>query len=158
MYWPAFYLFIKNWTNSVLYSKFLFYDWIPSAFSAQLYALYDVYYCVPWLWLVQVVKMSRRVAGLERQNTERRQTELVLFSLLLSACLINGWLWMRRWQHYKSSRARQLQHCTYSCSSDLHGCIRSIPIMVNCSYRGLSSEWGVNVCTIHYIMCAVRSC
>ncbi|CAM4670861.1 unnamed protein product [Leuciscus chuanchicus] len=44
----------------------------------------------------QVVKMSRRVAGLERQNTERRQTELVLFSLLLSACLINGWLWMRR--------------------------------------------------------------
>ncbi|XP_067280113.1 mitochondrial fission factor-like isoform X2 [Pseudorasbora parva] len=44
----------------------------------------------------QVVKMSRRVAGLERQNAERRQTELVLFSLLLSACLINGWLWMRR--------------------------------------------------------------
>ncbi|XP_056118201.1 mitochondrial fission factor-like isoform X3 [Rhinichthys klamathensis goyatoka] len=44
----------------------------------------------------QVVKMSRRVAGLERQNTERRQTELVLFSLLLSACLINGWVWMRR--------------------------------------------------------------
>ncbi|KAG1970070.1 mitochondrial fission factor [Pimephales promelas] len=44
----------------------------------------------------QVVKMSRRVAGLERQNTERRQTELLLFSLLLSACLINGWLWMRR--------------------------------------------------------------
>ncbi|XP_067231082.1 mitochondrial fission factor-like isoform X1 [Chanodichthys erythropterus] len=44
----------------------------------------------------QVVKMSRRIAGLERQNAERRQTELVLFSLLLSACLINGWLWMRR--------------------------------------------------------------
>ncbi|XP_051959613.1 mitochondrial fission factor-like isoform X1 [Xyrauchen texanus] len=44
----------------------------------------------------QVVKMSRRIAGLERQNAERRQTELVLFSLLLSACLINSWLWMRR--------------------------------------------------------------
>ncbi|KTF88374.1 hypothetical protein cypCar_00012004 [Cyprinus carpio] len=44
----------------------------------------------------QVVKMSRRIAGLERQNTEHKQTELVLFSLLLSACLINGWLWMRR--------------------------------------------------------------
>ncbi|XP_058615017.1 mitochondrial fission factor-like isoform X2 [Onychostoma macrolepis] len=44
----------------------------------------------------QVVKMSRRIAGLERQNAEHRQTELVLFSLLLSACLINGWLWMRR--------------------------------------------------------------
>ncbi|XP_037401594.1 mitochondrial fission factor-like isoform X3 [Pygocentrus nattereri] len=44
----------------------------------------------------QVVKMSRRIAGLERQNAERRQNELVLFSLLLSACLLNGWLWMRR--------------------------------------------------------------
>ncbi|XP_016405619.1 mitochondrial fission factor homolog B-like [Sinocyclocheilus rhinocerous] len=44
----------------------------------------------------QVVKMSRRIAGLERQNAEHRQTELVLFSMLLSACLINGWLWMRR--------------------------------------------------------------
>ncbi|XP_055035984.2 mitochondrial fission factor isoform X1 [Misgurnus anguillicaudatus] len=44
----------------------------------------------------QVVKMSRRIAGLERQNVEHRQTELVLFSLLASACLINGWLWMRR--------------------------------------------------------------
>uniref|UniRef100_A0A8C7JC37 Mitochondrial fission factor n=1 Tax=Oncorhynchus kisutch TaxID=8019 RepID=A0A8C7JC37_ONCKI len=45
---------------------------------------------------VQVVKMSRRLAGLEKQNTEHRQTELVLFSLLLSACLLNGWLWIRR--------------------------------------------------------------
>ncbi|KAI2651098.1 Mitochondrial fission factor [Labeo rohita] len=44
----------------------------------------------------QVVKMSRRIAGLERQNAEHKQTELVLFSLLLSACLINGWLWLRR--------------------------------------------------------------
>ncbi|XP_045573105.1 mitochondrial fission factor homolog B isoform X4 [Salmo salar] len=44
----------------------------------------------------QVVKMSRRLAGLERQNAECRQTELVLFSLLLSACLLNGWLWIRR--------------------------------------------------------------
>ncbi|CAB1352456.1 unnamed protein product [Coregonus sp. 'balchen'] len=44
----------------------------------------------------QVVKMSRRLAGLERQNAERRQTELVLFSLFLSACLLNGWLWIRR--------------------------------------------------------------
>ncbi|KAI7795821.1 mitochondrial fission factor-like isoform X1 [Triplophysa rosa] len=44
----------------------------------------------------QVVKMSRRIACLDRQNAERRQTELVLFSLLASACLINGWLWMRR--------------------------------------------------------------
>ncbi|XP_059382734.1 mitochondrial fission factor-like isoform X2 [Carassius carassius] len=44
----------------------------------------------------QVLKMSRRIAGLERQSTEHRQTELLLFSLLLSACLLNGWLWMRR--------------------------------------------------------------
>ncbi|KAJ8385396.1 hypothetical protein AAFF_G00189220 [Aldrovandia affinis] len=44
----------------------------------------------------QVVKMSRRLASLERQNMEHRQTELLLFSLLASACLLNGWLWMRR--------------------------------------------------------------
>ncbi|XP_052443868.1 mitochondrial fission factor isoform X2 [Carassius gibelio] len=44
----------------------------------------------------QVLKMSRRIAGLERQSAEHRQTELLLFSLLLSACLLNGWLWMRR--------------------------------------------------------------
>ncbi|KAL0994449.1 hypothetical protein UPYG_G00122410 [Umbra pygmaea] len=44
----------------------------------------------------QVVKMSRRLAGLERQNAERRHTERLLFSLLLSACVLNGWLWMRR--------------------------------------------------------------
>ncbi|XP_049322684.1 mitochondrial fission factor-like isoform X4 [Astyanax mexicanus] len=44
----------------------------------------------------QVLKMSRRIAGLERQNAERKQNELVLLTLLLSACLLNGWLWMRR--------------------------------------------------------------
>ncbi|XP_036381411.1 mitochondrial fission factor-like [Megalops cyprinoides] len=44
----------------------------------------------------QVVKMSRRLAALERQNLEHRQTEMVLFSLLVSACLLNGWLWLRR--------------------------------------------------------------
>ncbi|KAG7260197.1 hypothetical protein CRUP_015348 [Coryphaenoides rupestris] len=43
-----------------------------------------------------VLKMSRRLAGLERQNAERRNTEMLLFSLLLSACLLNGWLWVRR--------------------------------------------------------------
>ncbi|XP_029925680.1 mitochondrial fission factor-like isoform X2 [Myripristis murdjan] len=44
----------------------------------------------------QVLKMSRRLAGLERQNAERKNTEVVLFSLLLSACLLNAWLWIRR--------------------------------------------------------------
>ncbi|XP_076024450.1 mitochondrial fission factor homolog A-like isoform X2 [Genypterus blacodes] len=44
----------------------------------------------------QVVKMSRRLAALERHNTERRNSELVLFSLLFSACLLNTWLWIRR--------------------------------------------------------------
>ncbi|XP_028838694.1 mitochondrial fission factor homolog B-like isoform X1 [Denticeps clupeoides] len=44
----------------------------------------------------QVLKLSRRLAALERQNAERRQTELVLFSLLVSTCLVNVWLWMRR--------------------------------------------------------------
>ncbi|XP_044227680.1 mitochondrial fission factor-like isoform X3 [Thunnus albacares] len=44
----------------------------------------------------QVMKMSRRLAALERHNTERRNTEVVLFSLLFSACLLNMWLWIRR--------------------------------------------------------------
>ncbi|XP_062867088.1 mitochondrial fission factor-like isoform X2 [Trichomycterus rosablanca] len=44
----------------------------------------------------QMMKMNRRIAGLERQNAERKQNELLLFSLLLSGFMINGWLWMRR--------------------------------------------------------------
>ncbi|KAF7697355.1 hypothetical protein HF521_005773 [Silurus meridionalis] len=44
----------------------------------------------------QMMKMNRRIACLEKQNAERKQSEVVLFSLLLSACLINGWLWMRK--------------------------------------------------------------
>ncbi|XP_055004323.1 mitochondrial fission factor-like isoform X1 [Boleophthalmus pectinirostris] len=44
----------------------------------------------------QVVKMSRRLASLERHNSERRSTEFVLFCLLGSACLLNAWLWIRR--------------------------------------------------------------
>lgn len=44
----------------------------------------------------QVLKMSRRLAALERHNSERRNTEFVLFSLLCSACLLNAWLWIRR--------------------------------------------------------------
>lgn len=44
----------------------------------------------------QVLKMSRRLAALERHDSERRNTEFVLFSLLGSACLLNAWLWIRR--------------------------------------------------------------
>ncbi|XP_074527612.1 mitochondrial fission factor homolog A-like isoform X2 [Halichoeres trimaculatus] len=44
----------------------------------------------------QVIKMSRRLAALERHSAERRNAELVLFSLLLSACVLNVWLWIRR--------------------------------------------------------------
>ncbi|CAJ1064453.1 mitochondrial fission factor-like isoform X2 [Xyrichtys novacula] len=44
----------------------------------------------------QVIKMSRRLAALERHSAERKNAELVLFSLLLSACMINVWLWIRR--------------------------------------------------------------
>uniref|UniRef100_A0AAV2JGK3 Mff-like domain-containing protein n=1 Tax=Knipowitschia caucasica TaxID=637954 RepID=A0AAV2JGK3_KNICA len=43
-----------------------------------------------------VLKMSRRLAALERHNCERQNTELVLFCLLGSACLLNAWLWIRR--------------------------------------------------------------
>ncbi|XP_040007369.1 mitochondrial fission factor-like isoform X1 [Xiphias gladius] len=44
----------------------------------------------------QLKKMSRRLAVLERHNAERRNTGVVLFSLLFSACLLNAWLWIRR--------------------------------------------------------------
>ncbi|XP_018556399.1 mitochondrial fission factor-like isoform X5 [Lates calcarifer] len=44
----------------------------------------------------QVMKMSRRLAALERHNAERRKTEVILFSLLFSTCLLNTWLWIRR--------------------------------------------------------------
>ncbi|XP_056141118.1 mitochondrial fission factor-like isoform X3 [Lampris incognitus] len=44
----------------------------------------------------QLMKMSRRLVSLERQNAERKNTEVALFSLLLSACLLNVWLWIRR--------------------------------------------------------------
>ncbi|GLD47310.1 mitochondrial fission factor homolog B-like isoform X1 [Lates japonicus] len=44
----------------------------------------------------QVMKMSRRLAALERHNAERRNTEVILFSLLFSTCLLNTWLWIRR--------------------------------------------------------------
>ncbi|KAF7670289.1 hypothetical protein LDENG_00299970 [Lucifuga dentata] len=44
----------------------------------------------------QVMKMSRRLAALERHSVERRNSEVVLLSLLLSACLLNAWLWTRR--------------------------------------------------------------
>ncbi|KAG7515973.1 hypothetical protein JOB18_019641 [Solea senegalensis] len=44
----------------------------------------------------QVMKMSRRLAALERHNSEHRSTEVILFSLLFSACLLNAWLWIRR--------------------------------------------------------------
>uniref|UniRef100_UPI0037E7B5B2 mitochondrial fission factor-like n=1 Tax=Semicossyphus pulcher TaxID=241346 RepID=UPI0037E7B5B2 len=44
----------------------------------------------------QVLKMSRRLAALERHSSDRRNTEVVLFSLLMSACVLNVWLWIRR--------------------------------------------------------------
>ncbi|XP_022618263.1 mitochondrial fission factor-like [Seriola dumerili] len=44
----------------------------------------------------QVMKMSRRLAVLETHNAERRNTEVIQFSLLFSACLLNAWLWIRR--------------------------------------------------------------
>ncbi|XP_058845243.1 mitochondrial fission factor-like isoform X2 [Acipenser ruthenus] len=44
----------------------------------------------------QLSKMSRRLAGLEKQSAAHRQTELVLFTLLVSASLVNSWLWLRR--------------------------------------------------------------
>ncbi|CAN9501501.1 unnamed protein product [Ophioblennius macclurei] len=44
----------------------------------------------------QVMKISRRLAALERHSAEQRSTEMLLSCLLLSACLLNAWLWMRR--------------------------------------------------------------
>ncbi|XP_069544139.1 mitochondrial fission factor-like, partial [Brachyistius frenatus] len=44
----------------------------------------------------QVMKMSRRLAALEKQSCDQRNTEALLFSLLFSTCLLNMWLWIRR--------------------------------------------------------------
>ncbi|KAM9451631.1 mitochondrial fission factor homolog B-like isoform 2-T2 [Clarias gariepinus] len=44
----------------------------------------------------QMMKMNRRITSLEKQNADRRQSEVLLLSLLLSACVINGWLWIRK--------------------------------------------------------------
>uniref|UniRef100_A0A6I8NC69 Mitochondrial fission factor n=1 Tax=Ornithorhynchus anatinus TaxID=9258 RepID=A0A6I8NC69_ORNAN len=44
----------------------------------------------------QLYKISRRLQSLEEQCTGWKQKELLLYSMLVSACVINTWLWMRR--------------------------------------------------------------
>uniref|UniRef100_A0A452HI04 Mitochondrial fission factor n=1 Tax=Gopherus agassizii TaxID=38772 RepID=A0A452HI04_9SAUR len=44
----------------------------------------------------QLNKISRRLRTLEEQCTGWRQKELLVYSVLVSACLINTWLWLRR--------------------------------------------------------------
>uniref|UniRef100_A0A8C8SPJ9 Mitochondrial fission factor n=1 Tax=Pelusios castaneus TaxID=367368 RepID=A0A8C8SPJ9_9SAUR len=44
----------------------------------------------------QLNKISGRLRTLEEQCTGWRQKELLIYSVLISACLINTWLWLRR--------------------------------------------------------------
>ncbi|XP_043830601.1 fetal and adult testis-expressed transcript protein [Dromiciops gliroides] len=44
----------------------------------------------------QLHKISERLQALEAQCTGWRHKELLLYSALISACVINTWLWMRR--------------------------------------------------------------
>ncbi|KAM8964879.1 fetal and adult testis-expressed transcript protein [Sarcophilus harrisii] len=44
----------------------------------------------------QLHKISGRLQALEAKCTGWRQKEFILYSALLSACVINTWLWMRR--------------------------------------------------------------
>ncbi|XP_039621845.1 mitochondrial fission factor-like isoform X8 [Polypterus senegalus] len=44
----------------------------------------------------QVTKMTRRLMAVEKQNAKHRHNEIILFSILLSACVFNSWLWLRR--------------------------------------------------------------
>ncbi|XP_038604552.1 mitochondrial fission factor homolog A-like [Tachyglossus aculeatus] len=44
----------------------------------------------------QLYKISRRLQSLEEQCSGWRQKELLLYSMLVSACVVNTWLWMRR--------------------------------------------------------------
>ncbi|XP_051791157.1 mitochondrial fission factor-like isoform X5 [Erpetoichthys calabaricus] len=44
----------------------------------------------------QVTKMTRRLMAVEKQNAKHRHNEMILFSILLSACIFNSWLWLRR--------------------------------------------------------------
>ncbi|KAM7160768.1 mitochondrial fission factor-like isoform 2-T4 [Macrochelys suwanniensis] len=44
----------------------------------------------------QLNKISERLQTLEERCTGWRQKELLVYSVLVSACLINTWLWLRR--------------------------------------------------------------
>lgn len=45
---------------------------------------------------LQLTKISGRLRVLEEQCNAWRQKETLVYSVLISACLINTWLWLRR--------------------------------------------------------------
>ncbi|XP_062997767.1 mitochondrial fission factor homolog A-like isoform X1 [Elgaria multicarinata webbii] len=44
----------------------------------------------------QLIRISGRLRALEEQCVGWRQKELLLYSVLVSTCLLNAWLWLRR--------------------------------------------------------------
>ncbi|XP_060612153.2 mitochondrial fission factor-like [Anolis sagrei] len=44
----------------------------------------------------QLMNISGRLRVLERQSLGWRQKELLFYSILASACILNAWLWLRR--------------------------------------------------------------
>uniref|UniRef100_A0A8C6Z1W9 Mff-like domain-containing protein n=1 Tax=Nothoprocta perdicaria TaxID=30464 RepID=A0A8C6Z1W9_NOTPE len=45
---------------------------------------------------LQLLRISGRLRVLEEQCSSWRQKETLVYSVLISACLINTWLWLRR--------------------------------------------------------------
>lgn len=45
---------------------------------------------------LQLMRISGRLRVLEEQCNAWRQKEALVYSVLISACLINTWLWLRR--------------------------------------------------------------
>lgn len=45
---------------------------------------------------LQLTRISGRLRVLEEQCSAWRQKEALVYSVLVSACLINTWLWLRR--------------------------------------------------------------
>lgn len=45
---------------------------------------------------LQLTRISGRLRVLEEQCNAWQQKEAIVYSVLISACLVNTWLWLRR--------------------------------------------------------------
>lgn len=47
-------------------------------------------------YVIQIVKLNRRLQLLEEENKERSKREVILYSATVAFWLINTWIWFRR--------------------------------------------------------------